>query len=105
MEGALDEANSELRYIMKRIWKRSATDKVTRYKKRNKPKNNNFVFTSNRVLKTRVITLTFQILDKLLPPPGEGIDDEVAVGKFYATVLIQVSNVFHNSKIISPHMA
>ena len=31
-----------------------------------------------------------QVLDKLLPPPGEGIDDEIAVGKFYATVLIQV---------------
>ena len=34
--------------------------------------------------------LKFQVLDKLLPPPGEGIDDEIAVGKFYATVLIQV---------------
>ena len=31
-----------------------------------------------------------KVLDKLLPPPGEGIDDEIAVGKFYATVLIQV---------------
>merc|ERR1719245_2034255 len=30
-----------------------------------------------------------KVLDKLLPPPGEGIEDEVAVGKFYATVLIQ----------------
>ena len=28
MEGALDVANAELRSIMKRIWKRSATDKV-----------------------------------------------------------------------------
>ena len=28
MEGALDEANAELRTIMKRLWKRSATDKV-----------------------------------------------------------------------------
>ena len=31
------------------------------------------------------------MLDKLLPPPGEGIEDEIAVGKFYATVLIQVN--------------
>ena len=37
------------------------------------------------------------MLDKLLPPPGEGIEDEIAVGKFYATVLIQVNM---NCKII-----
>ena len=29
MEGALDVANAELRSIMKRIWKRSASDKVS----------------------------------------------------------------------------
>ena len=45
--------------------------------------------------------LTFQILDKLLPPPGEGIDDEVAVGKFYATVLIQVNEWLSYFKIHS----
>ena len=28
MEGALDEANSELRSILKKMWKRSASDKV-----------------------------------------------------------------------------
>ena len=28
MEGALDEANAELRTILKKMWKRSASDKV-----------------------------------------------------------------------------
>ena len=28
MEGALDEANAELRMILKKMWKRSASDKV-----------------------------------------------------------------------------
>ena len=29
MEGALDEANAELRSILKKMWKRAATDKVS----------------------------------------------------------------------------
>ncbi|XP_052868035.1 muscle calcium channel subunit alpha-1-like isoform X2 [Anopheles cruzii] len=52
-EGNIDEANIELRHIIKQIWKR----------------------TSNK------------LLDQVVPPPG--IDDEVTVGKFYATYLIQ----------------
>ncbi|XP_067934639.1 muscle calcium channel subunit alpha-1-like isoform X2 [Watersipora subatra] len=51
-EGNLDEANEELRSVIKRIWKR----------------------TSNK------------LLDQVVPPAG---DDEVTVGKFYATFLIQ----------------
>ena len=39
------------------------------------------------------------MLDKLLPPPGEGIEDEIAVGKFYATVLIQVNMNCKNDNI------
>lgn len=52
-EGNIDEANAELRAIIKQIWKRTS------------PK----------------------LLDQVVPPPG--IDDEVTVGKFYATFLIQ----------------
>uniref|UniRef100_A0AAG5DDG1 Voltage-dependent calcium channel alpha-1 subunit IQ domain-containing protein n=1 Tax=Anopheles atroparvus TaxID=41427 RepID=A0AAG5DDG1_ANOAO len=52
-EGNIDEANIELRHIIKQIWKR----------------------TSNK------------LLDQVVPPPG--IEDEVTVGKFYATYLIQ----------------
>jgi len=48
----LDEANEELRAVIKKIWKR----------------------TSNK------------LLDQVVPPAG---DDEVTVGKFYATFLIQ----------------
>ncbi|KFB45537.1 AGAP010295-PA-like protein [Anopheles sinensis] len=52
-EGNIDDANIELRHIIKQIWKR----------------------TSNK------------LLDQVVPPPG--IEDEVTVGKFYATYLIQ----------------
>lgn len=52
-EGNIDEANGELRAIIKQIWKRTS------------PK----------------------LLDQVVPPPG--IDDDVTVGKFYATFLIQ----------------
>ncbi|XP_044763152.1 muscle calcium channel subunit alpha-1 isoform X2 [Coccinella septempunctata] len=52
-EGNIDDANAELRAVIKKIWKR--TD----------PK----------------------LLDQVVPPPG--VDDEVTVGKFYATFLIQ----------------
>ncbi|CAL8071395.1 unnamed protein product [Orchesella dallaii] len=52
-EGNIDEANSELRAVIKKIWKRTS------------PK----------------------LLDQVVPPPG--VDDEVTVGKFYATFLIQ----------------
>ncbi|KAK9890112.1 hypothetical protein WA026_008922 [Henosepilachna vigintioctopunctata] len=52
-EGNIDDANAELRSVIKKIWKR--TD----------PK----------------------LLDQVVPPPG--VDDEVTVGKFYATFLIQ----------------
>ncbi|KAK7582611.1 hypothetical protein V9T40_014056 [Parthenolecanium corni] len=52
-EGNIDEANAELRSVIKKIWKRT------------NPK----------------------LLDQVVPPPGN--DDEVTVGKFYATFLIQ----------------
>uniref|UniRef100_A0A336M534 Voltage-dependent L-type calcium channel subunit alpha n=1 Tax=Culicoides sonorensis TaxID=179676 RepID=A0A336M534_CULSO len=52
-EGNIDDANGELRAIIKQIWKRTS------------PK----------------------LLDQVVPPPG--VDDEVTVGKFYATFLIQ----------------
>uniref|UniRef100_UPI00398E59A7 calcium channel, voltage-dependent, L type, alpha 1F subunit isoform X2 n=1 Tax=Pristiophorus japonicus TaxID=55135 RepID=UPI00398E59A7 len=51
-EGSLEQANVELRAVIKKIWKRT------------KPK----------------------ILDEIIPPPE---DEEVTVGKFYATFLIQ----------------
>lgn len=52
-DGNIDDANSELRAVIKQIWKRT------------NPK----------------------LLDQVVPPPG--VDDEVTVGKFYATFLIQ----------------
>ncbi|KZC11715.1 Voltage-dependent calcium channel type D subunit alpha-1 [Dufourea novaeangliae] len=52
-EGNIDDANTELRAVIKKIWKRTS------------PK----------------------LLDQVVPPPG--VDDEVTVGKFYATFLIQ----------------
>lgn len=52
-DGNIDEANTELRAVIKQIWKRTS------------PK----------------------LLDQVVPPPG--VDDEVTVGKFYATFLIQ----------------
>lgn len=52
-EGNIDDANTELRTVIKQIWKRT------------NPK----------------------LLDQVVPPPG--VDDEVTVGKFYATFLIQ----------------
>lgn len=52
-EGNIDDANSELRSVIKQVWKRT------------NPK----------------------LLDQVVPPPG--VDDEVTVGKFYATFLIQ----------------
>ncbi|XP_026471734.1 muscle calcium channel subunit alpha-1 [Ctenocephalides felis] len=52
-EGNIDDANGELRAVIKKIWKRTS------------PK----------------------LLDQVVPPPG--VDDEVTVGKFYATFLIQ----------------
>ncbi|XP_063929307.1 muscle calcium channel subunit alpha-1 isoform X1 [Zophobas morio] len=52
-EGNIDDANTELRAVIKKIWKRT------------NPK----------------------LLDQVVPPPG--VDDEVTVGKFYATFLIQ----------------
>ncbi|XP_074873691.1 LOW QUALITY PROTEIN: voltage-dependent L-type calcium channel subunit alpha-1F [Carettochelys insculpta] len=51
-EGNMDQANKELRAVIKKIWKRT------------KPK----------------------LLDEVIPPPEE---EEVTVGKFYATFLIQ----------------
>ena len=56
MEGALDEANDDLRNTMKGIWKKQASD---------------------------------EILNVLLPASGEGIGTEIAVGKLYASILIQ----------------
>ncbi|XP_035708740.1 muscle calcium channel subunit alpha-1 isoform X3 [Folsomia candida] len=52
-DGNIDEANAELRNVIKKIWKRTS------------PK----------------------LLDQVVPPPG--VDDEITVGKFYATFLIQ----------------
>ncbi|KRT80868.1 ion channel [Oryctes borbonicus] len=52
-DGNIDEANAELRAVIRKIWKRTS------------PK----------------------LLDQVVPPPG--VDDEVTVGKFYATFLIQ----------------
>ncbi|XP_031422178.1 voltage-dependent L-type calcium channel subunit alpha-1D isoform X4 [Clupea harengus] len=51
-EGNLDEANEELRAVIKKIWKRTS----------------------------------MKLLDQVVPPAG---DDEITVGKFYATFLIQ----------------
>ncbi|XP_041443856.1 voltage-dependent L-type calcium channel subunit alpha-1C isoform X2 [Xenopus laevis] len=51
-DGNLDQANEELRAIIKKIWKRTS----------------------------------MKLLDQVVPPAG---DDEVTVGKFYATFLIQ----------------
>ncbi|XP_061494609.1 voltage-dependent L-type calcium channel subunit alpha-1C [Rhineura floridana] len=51
-EGNLEQANEELRAIIKKIWKRTS----------------------------------MKLLDQVVPPAG---DDEVTVGKFYATFLIQ----------------
>uniref|UniRef100_A0A8C4NEQ0 EF-hand domain-containing protein n=1 Tax=Eptatretus burgeri TaxID=7764 RepID=A0A8C4NEQ0_EPTBU len=51
-EGNLDQANEELRTIIKKIWKRTS----------------------------------MKFLDQVIPPAG---DDDITVGKFYATFLIQ----------------
>ncbi|XP_032822459.1 voltage-dependent L-type calcium channel subunit alpha-1D isoform X4 [Petromyzon marinus] len=51
-DGNLDQANEELRAVIKKIWKRTS----------------------------------MKLLDQVIPPSG---DDEVTVGKFYATFLIQ----------------
>ncbi|XP_043933418.1 voltage-dependent L-type calcium channel subunit alpha-1D [Protopterus annectens] len=51
-EGNLEQANEELRAVVKKIWKRTS----------------------------------MKLLDQVVPPAG---DDEVTVGKFYATFLIQ----------------
>uniref|UniRef100_A0A3B3U3H3 Voltage-dependent L-type calcium channel subunit alpha n=1 Tax=Poecilia latipinna TaxID=48699 RepID=A0A3B3U3H3_9TELE len=51
-EGNLEQANEELRVVIKKIWKRTS----------------------------------MKLLDQIVPPAG---DDEVTVGKFYATFLIQ----------------
>ncbi|XP_065316255.1 muscle calcium channel subunit alpha-1-like isoform X4 [Gordionus sp. m RMFG-2023] len=52
MEGNLDQANEELRAVIKKIWKRTSQ----------------------------------KLLDQIVPPAGH---DDVTVGKFYATFLIQ----------------
>ncbi|XP_077996994.1 muscle calcium channel subunit alpha-1-like [Glandiceps talaboti] len=52
-EGNIDQANEELRAVIKKIWKRT----------------------------------NMKLLDQVVPPAGS--DDEVTVGKFYATFLIQ----------------
>jgi Voltage gated calcium channel IQ domain len=50
--GNIDQANEELRAVIKKIWKRTS----------------------------------LKLLDQVVPPAG---DDEITVGKFYATFLIQ----------------
>ncbi|CAF0765433.1 unnamed protein product [Adineta ricciae] len=52
-EGNIDQANEELRAVIRKIWKRTPQ----------------------------------KLLDQIIPPPGS--DDDVTVGKFYATFLIQ----------------
>ncbi|CAF0948727.1 unnamed protein product [Didymodactylos carnosus] len=52
-EGNIDQANEELRTVVRKIWKRTPQ----------------------------------KLLDQIIPPPGS--DDDVTVGKFYATFLIQ----------------
>uniref|UniRef100_A0A8D8VKH5 Voltage-dependent L-type calcium channel subunit alpha n=1 Tax=Cacopsylla melanoneura TaxID=428564 RepID=A0A8D8VKH5_9HEMI len=52
-EGNIDDANAELRAVIKKIWKRTSAE----------------------------------LLNQVVPPPGG--DEEVTVGKFYATFLIQ----------------
>ena len=92
MEGALIEANAELRTIMKRIWKSSASDKVCTV--------TGTIIYDAIILDYRNIRIMnyvlIKVLDKLVPPPSDPAsqDDDIAVGKFYATVLIQVM-VFH----------
>ena len=51
-EGNIDQANEELRSVIKKIWKRTS----------------------------------MKLLDQVVPPAG---NDDVTVGKFYATYLIQ----------------
>ena len=91
MEGALIEANAELRTIMKRIWKSAASDKVCTLP--------GLIIKYITVLGFQNIKMIYHILinskkvlDKLVPPPSDPAcqDDDIAVGKFYATVLIQV---------------
>ncbi|CAF0874259.1 unnamed protein product [Adineta steineri] len=52
-DGNIDQANEELRAVIRKIWKRTPQ----------------------------------KLLDQIIPPPGS--DDDVTVGKFYATFLIQ----------------
>ncbi|CAF2035689.1 unnamed protein product [Rotaria magnacalcarata] len=52
-EGNIDQANEELRAVIRKIWKRTPQ----------------------------------KLLDQIIPPPGS--EDDVTVGKFYATFLIQ----------------
>jgi len=52
-EGNIDQANEELRIVIRKIWKRTPQ----------------------------------KLLDQIIPPPGS--EDDVTVGKFYATFLIQ----------------
>ena len=66
-EGTIDEANDELRAVIKRFWKRTP------------PK----------------------LLDQVVPPAG--LDDDVTVGKFYATFLIQ--DYFRRFKLRKMEMA
>lgn len=52
-DGNIDQANEELRAVIRKIWKRTPQ----------------------------------KLLDQIIPPPGS--EDDVTVGKFYATFLIQ----------------
>merc|ERR1719295_2455526 len=66
-EGTIDEANDELRAVIKRFWKRTP----------------------------------IKLLDQVVPPAG--LDDDVTVGKFYATFLIQ--DYFRRFKLRKAQMA
>jgi len=88
MEGALIEANAELRTIMKRIWKSSASDKVCTV-------SGTIIYDATIPNYRNILIMNYiliKVLDKLVPPPSDPAsqDDDIAVGKFYATVLIQV---------------
>ena len=58
MEGSLDIANAELRIVMRKIWKKTVSDKI---------------------------------LDKLLPPPGEGSKDI-----FFTRIRVRRDNVLRD---------
>lgn len=74
-EGNIDDANSELRAVIKKIWKRTSPKLLDQVVPPPGGK--------HRVFFLFLVKLNLR-LDPILP-----VDDEVTVGKFYATFLIQ----------------